>query len=116
KGGHHLIEALPRAAAALGRRLTLVVAGDGPEEARLEALARRRGVPAEFRGWVTAAEREALTRGVDLLAVPSLWPEPFGLVGIEAGCVGVPAAAYAAGGIPDWLTPGAAGEAAPGDV
>jgi glycosyltransferase involved in cell wall biosynthesis len=115
KGGDHLIEALPRAAAELGRTLKLIVAGDGPDRPRLEALAARRGIAAEFRGWLAAGEREAVTRGVDLLAVPSLWPEPFGLVGIEAGAVGVPAAGYAVGGIPDWLAPGDSGEAAPFD-
>jgi glycosyltransferase involved in cell wall biosynthesis len=44
-----------------------------------------------------------------------LWPEPFGLVGIEAGCLGVPAVGYAVGGIPDWLIAGESGELAPGD-
>ena len=42
--------------------------------------------------------------------MPSLWAEPFGLLGIEAGCVGLPAAGYAVGGIPDWLVPGETGE------
>jgi glycosyltransferase involved in cell wall biosynthesis len=53
-------------------------------------------------------------RQADLLAVPSVWPEPFGLVGIEAGCVGLPAVAFAVGGIPDWLAPGESGELAGG--
>jgi glycosyltransferase involved in cell wall biosynthesis len=46
---------------------------------------------------------------------PSLWPEPFGLVGLEAGLQAIPAAAFAVGGIPDWLIPGITGELAPGD-
>jgi glycosyltransferase involved in cell wall biosynthesis len=54
-------------------------------------------------------------RLADLLAVPSVWPEPFGLVGIEAGCVGLPAVAYEVGGIAEWLVPGRSGEVAPGD-
>ena len=54
-------------------------------------------------------------RAADVLAVPSVWPEPFGLVGVEAGCVGLPAVGYATGGIPDWLIPGVSGESAPGD-
>ena len=44
--------------------------------------------------------------------MPSVWPEPFGLVGIEAGCVGLPAAGFGVGGIPDWLRPGETGELA----
>jgi glycosyltransferase involved in cell wall biosynthesis len=54
-------------------------------------------------------------RAADLLAVPSVWPEPFGLVGIEAGCVGLPAVAYEVGGVRDWLRPGVSGELAPGE-
>jgi glycosyltransferase involved in cell wall biosynthesis len=72
-------------------------------------------VPAEFHGWVGPDRRVELARGADVLAVPSLWPEPFGLVGVEAGCAGVPAVGFAVGGIPDWLIPGETGELAPGD-
>lgn len=114
KGLHHLIAAIPAAAARLGRSLTLVVAGDGPDRVDAEAEARRAGVQSEFMGWVGPARRTAEMRTADVLAVPSLWPEPFGLVGIEAGCVGLPAVGYSVGGIPDWLIPGRSGEAAPG--
>ena len=54
----------------------------------------------------TPATLAALFDSSDLLVVPSLWPEPFGLVGLEAGMRGLPAAAFAAGGIPEWLTDG----------
>jgi glycosyltransferase involved in cell wall biosynthesis len=115
KGWRVLTDALPRAAAEIGRPLTLVVAGDGPDEEAFAAAARQRGVPAEFLGWVGAGRREAELRAADVLAVPSVWPEPFGLVGIEAGCVGLPVVAFDVGGIPDWLTPGVSGELAPGE-
>jgi glycosyltransferase involved in cell wall biosynthesis len=115
KGGRLLVRAMGRASAALRRELELVVAGDGPERPRLERLAGRLGVRAEFLGWIDSARRTALMREADVLAVPSVWPEPFGLVGLEAGCVGLPAVAFAVGGIPDWLGPGESGELAPGD-
>jgi glycosyltransferase involved in cell wall biosynthesis len=44
-----------------------------------------------------------------------VWPEPFGLVGLEAACVGVPAVAFDVGGISDWLETGMTGELASGD-
>ena len=69
----------------------------------------------EFAGWLNTEKKLDLLREADLIAVPSLWPEPFGLVGIEAGCYGVPAVGFAVGGIPDWLIPGQTGELAPGD-
>jgi glycosyltransferase involved in cell wall biosynthesis len=115
KGGRFLLEAVAQAWAALGRPLEVVVAGDGPERPALEKLARRLGVRAEFVGWVDPNRREELMREADVLAVPSVWPEPFGLVGIEAGCVGLPSVGFAVGGIPDWLRPGESGELAPGD-
>jgi glycosyltransferase involved in cell wall biosynthesis len=115
KGGRFLVPALARAAQQLDIGLTLDVAGDGADRPNLEQLARRVGVPVAFHGWVTPARREQLMRQSDLLAVPSVWPEPFGLVGLEAGCVGLPSVAFAVGGIPDWLIAGESGELAPGD-
>jgi glycosyltransferase involved in cell wall biosynthesis len=115
KGVDHLIRAIPKAAPSLNQRLTLTVAGDGPERSNLEGLAKRLGVNALFAGWLDSEQKQRAMREADLLAVPSLWPEPFGLVGIEAGRVGLPAVGFAVGGIPDWLIPGQTGEIAPGD-
>ena len=115
KGADHLIRAIPQAAAKIGHPLTLTIAGEGPERLKLQNLAAQVGIKAEFAGWLQTEQKVDLIRRADLLAVPSLWPEPFGLVGIEAGCLGLPAAGYALGGIPEWLKPGLSGEAAPGD-
>jgi glycosyltransferase involved in cell wall biosynthesis len=115
KGVHYLIQAIPKAASRLNQPIRLTVAGDGPEQPRLQHLADRLGVAVEFAGWVQTQQKADLMRQADLLAVPSLWPEPFGLVGIEAGCLGLPAVGYASGGIPDWLVGGESGELAPCD-
>src|SRR5262249_45977008 len=45
----------------------------------------------------------------------SVWPEPFGLVGLEAAAFGVPAIAFDVGGIREWLTPGENGYLVPRD-
>lgn len=115
KGWRELVSAMPAASARLGRQLKLVVAGDGPDRTAFEGEVTRRGVPYEFFGWLGTDGVMTQMRTADVLAVPSVWPEPFGLVGIEAGCVGLPAVAFATGGIPDWLTPGVSGETAPGE-
>lgn len=114
KGGLELVRALPLASRALGRELALVVAGEGPELPRLRAEVAARGLKAQLVGWVGRAERQRLMREADVLAVPSVWPEPFGLVGLEAAAVGLPAVAYALGGITEWCEPGVSGELAPG--
>ncbi|HEV7589276.1 MAG TPA: glycosyltransferase, partial [Longimicrobium sp.] len=93
----------------------LTMCGDGPPRAEWEALARSLGVAAEWTGWVDAADRVRLIRSASLLAVPSVWPEPFGLVGLEAGSQGVPAVAFDVGGIGEWLADGDNGRLVPGD-
>ncbi len=115
KGGDVLLDALRPAGRALGLPLSLTVVGDGPARRPLERQARARGVTARFFGWASAAERNRILRTADLLAMPSMWPEPWGLVGLEAACAGVPTVAFAVGGIPEWLTPGESGELAPAD-
>jgi glycosyltransferase involved in cell wall biosynthesis len=114
KGQRELIEAVAVAQSKLGWALELTFAGRG-SFASLERLAKRRGVMARFLGWVTKEERSKLMAGASLLAVPSVFPEPFGLVGIEAGAQGLPAVGFAAGGIVDWLIDGKSGMSAPGE-
>jgi glycosyltransferase involved in cell wall biosynthesis len=115
KGWRELVSAIPVASARLGRMLKLVVVGDGPDRAAFESEVRRLNVACEFLGWLVSDTVIQQMRAADVLVVPSVWPEPFGLVGIEAGCVGLPTVAFATGGIPDWLTAGVSGEAAAGD-
>lgn len=115
KGGDVLIRAVADASDALGEPLSLTMAGDGPQRAAWERLAARLGVDATFTGWVDDGARAELFRRASVLAVPSVWPEPFGLVGLEAGVFGVPAIAFDVGGIDDWLTDGVNGWLVPGD-
>lgn len=113
KGAEPLVRALHHAARALGRPLHAVLAGDGPERARSGDVARDLGrdgsLTVEFPGWVDAPARAALFARASIVAIPSLWPEPFGLVGLEAAAFGVPAVAFDVGGIGEWLAPGVNG-------
>jgi glycosyltransferase involved in cell wall biosynthesis len=111
KGVDRLIEAAPRVARALDRRIRLTIAGDGTARAALErqaasACAGEPRVRIEFPGWQDEQGRARQLALADALVVPSLWPEPFGLVGLEAALAGVPAVAFATGGIPEWLKDG----------
>jgi glycosyltransferase involved in cell wall biosynthesis len=121
KGGEVLLDALHDAQTQLGRPLHVTFAGDGRDRLKWEAKAsdvqsRHPELSIEFVGWLTGAQLEALLVNSDLLVLPSLWPEPFGLVGLEAGKLGVPVAAFAVGGIPDWLFAGVNGYLAPGET
>ena len=114
KGGHVLLDALPMVEQSLGRALQVSFAGDGRLRHQWEAQADRLFPPdatsrVEFTGWVGPEDRTRLFGNADLLVVPSLWPEPFGLIGLEAAACGVPAAAFDVGGISEWLHDGVNG-------
>jgi glycosyltransferase involved in cell wall biosynthesis len=106
KGGDLLIRAVHHATARLGRTIRLTMIGDGPRRSEWEALASSLTLPCVFTGWKVGAERWPLVRGASVVAIPSVWPEPFGLVGLEAGALGVPAVAVDVGGIREWLRDG----------
>jgi glycosyltransferase involved in cell wall biosynthesis len=66
--------------------------------------------------WPNTAVREAMRRSLALI-VPSLWPEPFGIVAAEALSAGRPVVASAVGGIPEIVREGREGLlVAPGDA
>lgn len=85
----------------------LLVAGDGPEDAKLRALAARAGVTdrVHFLGRVSAAQMVALYRLADLCLAPSIptprWQEQFGCVLIESMACGCPVVATHTGSIPE---------------
>jgi len=118
KGGRMLLAALPEITRALDRPIRLVLAGDGPERAIWEDLADqvRKGQPTieiTFTGWLQQVEVSRQLDATDLLVLPSVWPEPFGSIGPMAAQHGVPAAAFAVGGIPQWLSEDVCGHLAP---
>ncbi|MDD5309003.1 MAG: glycosyltransferase family 4 protein [Deltaproteobacteria bacterium] len=115
KGMDVLVEALA------GRPgFELVVAGDGPERARLEVLCRKRGVTARFLGWVSPAERAELLHACDAVALPSR-PLPDGreeglpLTAVETLAAGRPLVASITGAIPEIVTHGTNGLLVPPD-
>ena len=103
KGGATLARAIAEAQRIRGASVGVTFAGDGPERGPLERLARDLGIHASFPGWLTGPARSAAIRAASIVAVPSLWPEPFGLVGLEAAAHGVPAVAFDSGGVREWL-------------
>jgi glycosyltransferase involved in cell wall biosynthesis len=82
-----------------------VICGSGKRLDALRRLASRLGVEQRihFRGWLGPQELAHELAEASVVAIPSLWPEPFGLVGIEALAAGRPVVASATGGVEDWL-------------
>jgi glycosyltransferase involved in cell wall biosynthesis len=97
----------------------LLIAGEGPQRAALEALVAELGLrnAVEFAGRLPRPELEERAGSAWAQAVPSLWAEPFGNVVAEAMARGTAVVASNAGGPAEIVRPGETGLlAAPGDV
>ena len=120
KGGEYLIDALPRVQKETGQALRVTFAGDGPARAGWESRAQHLTaqtpqIAIEFTGWLQHSQLATVLGTIDLVVMPSLWPEPYGLAGPEANRRGIPVVAFSTGGIPEWLLDGVNGCLAPGD-
>jgi glycosyltransferase involved in cell wall biosynthesis len=82
-----LIRTLPR----LGERVTLSVAGDGPEEGALVVMAEKIGVAdrVEWLGFVQGEKKQDFFGRIDLLVLPSDY-ECFGMAAAQAMVEGIP--------------------------
>jgi glycosyltransferase involved in cell wall biosynthesis len=89
-------------AAAHAASVPLVIAGDGPDEARLRALAGTLG-PAEvrFAGHVPPDELARLRAGAAMVLAPSRWEEPCPYSVLDAFAAGVPVLGSDRGGLPE---------------
>ena len=63
----------------------------------------------EFIGEIGETEKSAFLGGADALLFPIDWPEPFGLVMIEAMACGTPVIAFGCGSVPEIVEPGRTG-------
>jgi glycosyltransferase involved in cell wall biosynthesis len=63
----------------------------------------------EFLGELDEPAKSALLRGAAALLFPIDWPEPFGLVMVEAMACGTPVIARSCGSVPELLVPGRTG-------
>ena len=107
KGVDFLLKALAR----LERPFRAVIAGGGPAREWLEHEAAGEGLTehVHFSGWLPAAAMATLYDRCRAVVCPSVWNEPFGLVGLEAMAAAKPVVAFSVGGIPEWLSDGETG-------
>ena len=97
----------------------LRIAGRGPEQTKLQELARSLGVErsVDFLGWLDPKGIETELSKAWVLVAPSRWAEPLGLVALEAIFRGVPVIASRSGGFAETVVEGMTGHLFPnGDV
>jgi glycosyltransferase involved in cell wall biosynthesis len=111
KGVDVLLESLARVQAPF----ECLIFGDGNHRSYCEDLSRKLGLSdrVRFMGYVPHAELQNYYTDASVAVVSSVWPEPFGAVGLEAMRHGLPVVAFAAGGISEWLWDGQNGFLAP---
>jgi glycosyltransferase involved in cell wall biosynthesis len=101
KGIPYLLRAFARVATPCELR----IAGDGTLRATYETMARQMGLASrvQFLGWLDDIELENEYRAARVVVMPSIFPEPFGQVGVQALLRERPVVAFDVGGISDWL-------------
>jgi glycosyltransferase involved in cell wall biosynthesis len=89
----------------------LIIAGEGSDLLKIKILSQRLGVQnnVSFAGWANSDQKEELYKAASVVVIPSVWPEPFGIVGIEAMSYAKPVVAFRTGGISEWLDDGKSG-------
>jgi len=110
KGVQYLIQAMSRIVEE-EPSATLAIAGVGEYRESLEALIHSLGLEKSVQcvGQKKREELRVLYEQSTMVVMPSVWPEPFGKVGIEAMSVGRPVIGSNVGGVSEWLKVGATG-------
>jgi glycosyltransferase involved in cell wall biosynthesis len=100
-----------RIARAAGMKLKMAAKIDKVDRAYFESTIRPLidGDQIELIGEIGDAEKPAFLSGAKALLLPIEWPEPFGLVMIEAMACGTPTIAFPAGSVPEIIDDGVTG-------
>jgi glycosyltransferase involved in cell wall biosynthesis len=101
------VDLLIDAAADIGAKLVIV--GDGPKRAELEARATLRGGAVTFTGHLKGAKLWAHVEAATAVALPSVWYEIAPKSILEAQARGKPVIATEIGGLPEMVADGATG-------
>jgi glycosyltransferase involved in cell wall biosynthesis/MoaA/NifB/PqqE/SkfB family radical SAM enzyme len=115
KGVSHFIHMLK----ALKVNYKAFIIGDGPQKEECINLVNIMGLDniVQFTGFLSRNSIREYFEKSSVIVIPSVWPEPFCLVGIEAMACSRPVVAYGTGGISSWLSDNYNGFIAPrGDI
>lgn len=86
-------------------RVSLRIAGSGPDEGDLKRLAHDLGADVQFHGYLTGAVLHDLIRSSRAVVLPSEWYENAPMSILEAYALGRPVIGAAIGGIPELVQP-----------
>jgi glycosyltransferase involved in cell wall biosynthesis len=90
-----------------GKPVRLTIVGDGPERQTLEQQTKKLGLSSSiiFVGNKTGSQLADILNAHGILIVPSRWPEPFGIVALEAIACGCVVVGSEEGGLPEAIGP-----------
>jgi glycosyltransferase involved in cell wall biosynthesis len=99
------VDLLLHALAKVSADYRAVIVGAGNLDDALKGLARSLGLAdkVHFEGWASNETLGKFYSRAKIVAVPSRWAEPFGMIGLEAMNHGRPVVAFNVGGTSDWL-------------
>jgi glycosyltransferase involved in cell wall biosynthesis len=85
-----------------------VILGDGSHRTYCEQLSRSLGLEdrVSFKGYAPQPDINEYYREASLALLSSVWPEPFGTMGLDGMRHGLPLVAFNAGGVNEWLIDG----------
>lgn len=101
-----------------GMKLKIAAKIDRVDQSYFETMIRPMidGDQIELIGEISDAEKPAFLSGAKALLLPIDWPEPFGLVMIEAMACGTPTIAFPAGSVPEIIEHGLTGYIVPDET
>lgn len=106
KGADLLLQAIA-SLAAQGLHPNCTIIGDGPEKAALETMAQELGLTeqVQFTGYMTGTALQQEIARHRIMAVPSRWKEPFGVVALEGIASGCAIVGSSGGGLSEAIGP-----------
>jgi glycosyltransferase involved in cell wall biosynthesis len=114
KGVHLLIDAINDVVSHIPS-VKLDILGSGHDEINFKKQVEELGLQdiVQFHGWADRKTIDTVLSQASVVAFPSIYPEAFGISGIEAMMRGKPVVGFDVGGVRDWLKDGENGYAVP---
>ena len=102
------VDVLLQALALVTMPFECIILGEGTHKEYCEKLSVKLGLQdrVKFLGFVPQEQLQEFYKECSVVAISSLWPEPFATIGMEVMRYGLPVVAFDVGGITDWLVDG----------